>query len=82
MKETGIAYALWLFLGLFGAHRFYLGLWFSGFLQFITLGGLFVWWAIDLVQMPFLVKYANKLAAKKQAKFESAVAEAKVRGLL
>lgn len=40
--------ALWLFLGLFGAHRFATGKYASGLLQLLSTGGLGVWWLIDL----------------------------------
>ena len=43
-------YALWLFLGWIGAHRFYLGRPGSAILQFLSLFVLigFVWWLIDV----------------------------------
>jgi uncharacterized RDD family membrane protein YckC len=45
--------AFWLcsFLGLFGAHRFYVGKIGTGLLQLFTLGGLFIWWSIDLYKI-------------------------------
>ena len=48
-KSFPIAWALSLFLGAWGADRFYLGRWKTGLLKLVTLGGLFVWWLIDLV---------------------------------
>lgn len=38
-------------LGLIGGHRFYIGKIFTGFLQLITLGGLGIWWGIDLYKI-------------------------------
>ncbi|AEI37631.1 MAG: TM2 domain-containing protein [Zymomonas mobilis subsp. pomaceae] len=43
IKSIFIAYVLWLFFGVLGAHRFYVGAHKSGFIQLITfLYGLFV----------------------------------------
>lgn len=40
---------LCLFLGVFGAHRFYVGRIGTGLLFFLTFGGFFVWTIIDLL---------------------------------
>tara|TARA_R110001632_G_scaffold63280_6_gene151308 strand:+ start:2832 stop:3203 length:372 start_codon:yes stop_codon:yes gene_type:complete len=51
-KSQGVALLLWLFLGGFAAHRWYLGSpigW--NILYIVTLGGLFVWAVIDLIDI-------------------------------
>ena len=62
-KSVAAAYILWLFLGTFGAHRFYLGHvtsgaiqlsllmlgWIPFFLGWFVLG---VWWLVDAVLIP------------------------------
>lgn len=49
-KSQGVALLLWIFLGGFAAHRWYLGSpWYWNVLFIITLGGLLVWAIIDLV---------------------------------
>ena len=42
-KKQSVAGILWLFM----LHRFYLGKYVSGLVQFFTIGGLLVWWIID-----------------------------------
>ena len=48
-KSRGVATALAAMLGPFGAHRFYVGKTGTGALMAVTLGGLGVWWLIDLI---------------------------------
>ena len=71
-KSTGAAYLLWFFLGLIGAHRFYLGRVGTGILQlllfgigwltmFIIVGFLFLgivglWWLIDAFLIPGMIR--------------------------
>ena len=44
-----VALLLCWFLGVFGAHRFYVGKIGTGVLQLVTLGGLGIWAFIDLI---------------------------------
>lgn len=52
-KQYLATLALCFFLGFLGAHRFYVGKNKSGFLMLITLGGLGVWYLIDLITIVF-----------------------------
>lgn len=56
-KSIGIAYVLWFLLGW---HYVYLRNWGVQILFWLTLGGLFVWWFIDLFRVPGLVHNYNK----------------------
>lgn len=52
------------FLGIFGAHRFYVGKSGTAVLQILTLGGLGIWALIDLIMIiigAFTDKEGNKL---------------------
>lgn len=53
-KSFSITLILWVFLGIFGAHRFYLGYWKSGLLWLFTLGFVGVGWVIDAFRLAFL----------------------------
>lgn len=46
---------LWLFLGVFGIHRFYNKDYYKGTLMLLTLGGLLIWWFIDLFNIDKIV---------------------------
>ncbi len=47
MKSKGVAYLLWFFLGIFSAHRFYVGKIGSGILYLLTGQLLGIGWIID-----------------------------------
>ncbi len=55
-KRVATTWLLWVFLGLFGAHRFYLGRIGTGFAQLFTLGGLFIWAIIDVFLISGMLK--------------------------
>lgn len=48
-KSRGVALALAVLLGVFGAHRFYAGKIGTGLLQLGTLGGLGIWYLYDVI---------------------------------
>ena len=56
-KSVGAAYLLWLFLGW---HYAYLGKWGVQVLFWLTVGGVGVWWLIDLFRVPGMVADTNK----------------------
>ena len=65
-KSAGIAFALWFFLGIFAAHRFYLGRPWTAILQilsyFLFIG--FIWWVIDAFLIPGMIdKDTEKIRA-------------------
>lgn len=82
-KSTGAAYLLWLFLGGFGAHRFYLGqtgtgaaqliLFLLGWLTLIIGIGLFlliavgIWALVDAFLIPGLIEQQNMELVKELA---------------
>jgi len=58
------AFLLCFFLGVLGAHRFYVGKIGSGILQLVTLGGLGIWTLIDFIMIivgAFTDKDGNKI---------------------
>lgn len=50
-RSRTVALLLAGFLGVFGAHRFYVGKTNTAVLQLITLGGLGLWWLADLIMI-------------------------------
>lgn len=65
-KSGGVAFALWLLTGLLGGHRYYLGRTGTGFLQTITLGGVGLWWLLDLFLLGGMVRDHNQRRAVAQ----------------
>ncbi len=55
-KSLGIAYALWLLLGVLGVHQFYLGKTGRGILYLLTAGLFGIMWLIDLFTLPSQVR--------------------------
>ena len=50
-RSRTVALLLAGFLGVFGAHRFYVGKTGTAVVQLVTLGGLGIWWLIDLIMI-------------------------------
>lgn len=67
-KSVGRAYLFWLFGGLAGAHRYYVGKWASAFTYTCSIGFLGVGWLIDLFLVPFMVKDYNRRVAEEAEK--------------
>jgi TM2 domain-containing membrane protein YozV len=58
------AFLLCFLLGIFGAHRFYVGKSGTAVLQIVTLGGLGIWALVDLIMIivgAFTDKNGNKI---------------------
>jgi len=59
MKSKTVAFLLWFFLGIFSAHRFYLGKIGSGILYLLTFQLLGFGWIIDLFLLGAQVEQYN-----------------------
>jgi len=57
-KSIGLAYLFLLII--FAAHYAYLNKWGIQILFWITCGGIFIWWFIDVFRIPGLVRNYNK----------------------
>jgi len=56
-KSAGTAYLLWLLLGW---HYIYLRKWGLQILFWLTIGGIGIWWIIDLFRIPSMIRDYNK----------------------
>ena len=56
-KSKTVAYILWFF---FGLHYAYMGKWGVQIVFWLTAGGLFIWWFIDLFRLSGIVDNHNK----------------------
>jgi hypothetical protein len=63
-KDARTAYAIWLFLGIFGGHRFYLGDTGRSIAMLFTLGGLGVWTLADVF---FVGRRVRTVIARRRA---------------
>ena len=70
-KSTGPAYVLWF---LVGGHYVYLRKWGVQFLFWLTVGGLLVWWLVDLFRIPGMIRDFNTDVAVEVLKNVKAVA--------
>jgi len=61
-RNLVVAYIIWLFLGIIGGHRFYLGHYVLGIVYFFTWGFLGIGWLIDAFLLPDLVYQRNHRA--------------------
>ncbi|HEY9535401.1 MAG TPA: NINE protein [Mucilaginibacter sp.] len=61
MKSKSTAYILWFFLGIIGAHKFYLNKTGMGILYFFTFGIFGIGWLIDLFTLGSQVDTFNAL---------------------
>ena len=55
-KSTAIAYVLWFF----GFQYAYVGKWGLLVLYWLTLGGVMIWWFVDIFRMPGVIRDYNK----------------------
>lgn len=59
-KSGDVAFLLWLLTGLIGGHRYYLGRPKTAALQTLTLGGVGLWWLIDLFLLRGMIRAENE----------------------
>lgn len=71
MKSKLIAYILWFFLGIFGAHKFYLHKWGMGIFYLFTGGFLLIGCLIDLFTLGSQVDTFNLAKANKKLQKET-----------
>ena len=68
-KSTFVTFLLWAFPVIPGWHRMYCDKWISGFLFLFTLGGLGIWWFLDLFLLSSMTQKANRNASDTTASF-------------
>jgi hypothetical protein len=56
-KSIGVAYLCWI---LFGLHYAYIKNWGMQVLFWLTLGGLWIWWIVDIFRIPGMINNYNK----------------------
>ena len=59
MKSKSTMFILWLFTGLFGGHRFYVGKNLSGIVYLFTCGLFFIGWGLDFFRLGSMVDSYN-----------------------
>ncbi len=55
-KSVAAVWLLWIFLGIFGAHRFYMGRIGTGIAMLLTVGGLLIWALVDAFLIPGMLR--------------------------
>lgn len=60
-RSTAAAYFLCL---LVGGHYAYVGRWGIQILFWVSLGGLLIWWVVDLFRIPAMIRQYNELVAR------------------
>lgn len=60
-KSKTLAYILWFFLGVLGAHRFYAGDTIRAIFMLITLGGIGIWALIDVFFIGSRIEQKNNI---------------------
>ncbi|MGE7191796.1 TM2 domain-containing protein [Lysinibacillus fusiformis] len=58
-KSKGVAYALWVYTGIVGGHRYYVGDTKKALAMTLTLGGLGIWAIADILQIERIVHEYN-----------------------
>ncbi len=66
LKRRSFAYLLWIFLGVFGAHRFYLNRTWTGLAMLLTFGGALIWWVVDFFLIPRMVFRQNTIQGQRR----------------
>lgn len=66
-KRVSLARLSWLFFGLFGGHRFYVGRTGSALLMMFTFGGAFLWWMVDGFLVGGMVRAHNEEQERRRA---------------